>query len=70
LHCAKYIRQFAIAHRSSWKFESFSSFADLVTALNTDLNGTTTLLDMFASGPFNSTTGTLSVDQLLIALSD
>jgi len=62
--------QFAIAHRSSWKFESFSSFADLVTALNSDLNGTTTLLDVFASGPFNSTTGTLSVDQLLIALSD
>jgi hypothetical protein len=62
--------QFAIAHRSSWKFESFSSFADLVTALNTDLNGTTTLLDVFASGPFNSTAGTLSVDQLLIDLSD
>jgi hypothetical protein len=62
--------QFAIAHRSSWKFESFSSFVDLVTALNSDLNGTTTLLDVFASGPFNSTTGTLSVDQLLIALSD
>jgi hypothetical protein len=62
--------QFAIAHRSSWKFESFSSFADLVTALNADLNGTTTLLDVFASGPFNSTTGVFSVDQLLIALSD
>ena len=62
--------QFAIAHRSSWKFESFNSFADLVTALNADLNGTTTLLDVFANGPFNSTTGTLSVDQLLIALSD
>lgn len=62
--------QFAIAHRGSWKFESFGSFADLVTALNADLNGTTTLLDVFASGPFNSTTGALSVDQLLIALSD
>lgn len=62
--------QFAIAHRSSWKFESFNSFADLVTALNADLNGTTTLLDVFANGRFNSTTGTLSVDQLLIALSD
>jgi len=62
--------QFAIAHRSSWKFESFSSFADLVTALNTDLNGTTMLLGLFADGPFNSTTGVLSVDELLIALSD
>jgi hypothetical protein len=62
--------QFAIAHRSSWKFESFNSFADLVTALNADLNGTITLLDVFANGRFNSTTGTLSVDQLLIALSD
>jgi hypothetical protein len=62
--------QFAIAHRSSWKFESFSSFADLVTALNTDLNGTTMLLGLFADGPYNSTTGVLSVDQLLIALSD
>jgi len=62
--------QFAIAHRSSWTFESFSSFADLVAALNKDLNGTTTLLDVFASGPYDSSTGTLSVDQLLIALSD
>jgi Domain of unknown function (DUF4382) len=69
-NAAAAMTQFAIAHRSSWKFESFSSFADLVTALNTDLNGTTMLLDVFADGPFNSTTGTLSVNQLLIALSD
>ena len=62
--------QFAIAHRGSWKFESFSSFADLVTALNTDLNGTTMLLGLFADGPYNSTTGVLSADQLMIALSD
>ena len=69
-NAAATMTQFAIAHRSSWKFESFSSFADLVSALNADLNGTTTLLDVFASGPFNSTTGTLSVDQMLIDLSD
>jgi Domain of unknown function (DUF4382) len=62
--------QFVIAHRGSWKVESFSSFADLVTALATDLNGTTALLGLFAEGPYDATSGVLSVNQLLIALSD
>ncbi|MGO9513585.1 MAG: DUF4382 domain-containing protein [Steroidobacteraceae bacterium] len=62
--------QFVIVHRSSWKFESFSSFADLVSALYTDLNGTTALLGLFADGPYDTATGVLSVDQLEIALSD
>jgi hypothetical protein len=62
--------RFVIAHRGSWKFESFGSFADLVTALATDLNGTTALIGLFADGPYNATTGVLSADQLQIALSD
>jgi hypothetical protein len=36
--------------------------------LNSDLNGTTTVLALFAVGPYDSTTGGFSTDQLLIAL--
>ncbi len=62
--------QFVIAHRNGLTFDSYESFGEMVAALTTDLNGTTGLLGLYASGPYNSITGVLSADVLLIALSD
>jgi hypothetical protein len=61
---------FAIAHGKTRMIDTYGSFADLVTALETDLTGTTTLLQLSAVGPYSVTSGTLSVDKLLIVLSD
>jgi hypothetical protein len=61
---------FAIAHAKTRMIDTYGSFADLVTALATALTGTTTLLQLSAVGPYSVTTGTLSVDKLLIVLSD
>ncbi len=61
---------FAILHRSTEAIDTYSSFADLVAALGTDLNGTVALQGMAAEGPFDSTTGMLSTDKLLVVLSD
>jgi hypothetical protein len=62
--------QFAIAHRMSHKIESFSDFSDLISALTTDLNGTTALQGVFADGPYDATSGTLSVNNLAFLLND
>ncbi len=60
---------FAIGHRMSWKIEVFSTFSDFITALNTDLDGTTALLKVEAEGPYDQTTGVLSVNQMAVELS-
>ena len=60
---------FAIGHRASWKEESFMTFADLVTALTTDL-ATNTAIAVEAVGPYNPTTGVLSVDRMIVILND
>jgi hypothetical protein len=61
---------YAIGHGSSNKIDTYTSFADLITALGTDLNGSTALLQIEANGPYDSATGVLSVNQLLVLLSD
>ena len=61
---------FAIAHRSSRAVNTYSTFADEIAALNTALNGTTALLEVAADGPYNATTGTLSVDHVVFVLND
>ena len=62
--------RFGIAHLKSWSIDSFSTFGDLVTALTTDLNGTTDAQEVFAYGPYNATTGVLSADQLIVLLNN
>jgi hypothetical protein len=61
---------FAIAHHMSWQFQVYSSFSDFITALSGDLNGTTALLAIYAQGPYDATTGTLSVNEMAVVLSD
>jgi hypothetical protein len=62
--------RFGIAHLKSGSIDSFSTFSDLVTALTTDLNGTTDAQLVFADGPYDVTTGVLSADQIIVLLSD
>jgi hypothetical protein len=62
--------QFAIGHRGSHKVNNYSNFPDFVTALNTDLNGTTTALGLAAEGSYNNTTGVLTTTQVVVALND
>jgi hypothetical protein len=61
---------FAIGHLVTQRVDSFSTFADLITALTTDLNGTTALLEIDARGPYNSATGAFAVDEIAVLLDD
>jgi hypothetical protein len=61
---------FAIVHRMNWKIDTFSTFGDFITALAADLNGTTALLQVNALGPFDQSTGVLSVNLMEAELDD
>ena len=41
-----------------------------MTALTGDLNGTTDAVAVEAAGPYDATTGVLSVDRMVVFLSD
>ncbi len=59
---------FAIVHRSQWMIDTYGTFNDLVSALTSDLTGTTTALEVAAYGPYDASTGVLSVEQLVVIL--
>jgi hypothetical protein len=61
---------FAIAHHMTWQFQTYSSFSDFVTALSGDLNGTTGLDAVFAQGPYDESTGVMSVNVMAVVLND
>ncbi|HYL02556.1 MAG TPA: DUF4382 domain-containing protein [Steroidobacteraceae bacterium] len=61
---------FAIVHRMSWKIETFSTFADFITALAGELNGTAALLEVNAAGPYDQSKGVLSVNAMEAELSN
>jgi hypothetical protein len=61
---------FAIAHRMSWQYQTYSTFSDFITALSGDLNGTTALLALYGEGPYDESTGVLSVNVMAAVLSD
>ncbi len=61
---------FAIGHSMSWQFQVYTSFSDFITALAADLNGTTQLLRVEASGPYDMSTGVLSASFMAVELSD
>jgi Domain of unknown function (DUF4382) len=61
----------AIAHRDSWQTDNFSSFADFANALMADLAASgSVVLQVFADGPYNTSSGVLSADQLVVVLND
>lgn len=61
-------QSFAIVHVQTHAIDSFGTFDDLATALATDLNGTTALLQVMAVGPYAN--GAITADHLLVALND
>lgn len=60
----------SIVHIKSESSENFSAFADFTAALTTDLNGTNAVVHIAADGPYDSTSGTLSVDQMVVLIDD
>jgi len=60
----------SIVHIKSQSSENFSAFADLTAALTTDLNGTNAVVQIAADGPYDSTSGTMSVDQMVVVIDD
>lgn len=61
---------FAIGHRMSWTFQVYTSFSDFITALAGDLNGTTALQAVGAEGPYDLSTGVMTVNFMAVVLSD
>jgi len=61
-------QSFAIVHVKSHSIDSFSTFNDFATALTTDLNGTTAMLQVMAEGSY--TTGALTADHVIVALNN
>jgi hypothetical protein len=61
-------QSFAIVHVQSQMIDSFGTFNDLATALATDLNGTTGVLQVMAEGSYSS--GTLTADHVIVALNN
>ena len=60
----------SIVHTKSESSENFSAFGDFTAALKTDLNGTNAVVHIAADGPYDSTSGTLSVDQMIVLIDD
>ena len=59
---------FAIVHETGQAVDTFTTFTDFEAALATDLNGTNAVVQLLAQGPFNNTTGALSVDKMVVIL--
>jgi Domain of unknown function (DUF4382) len=62
--------RFAIGHRMSEDFAVYQTFGDFIAALTVDLNGKAQLLRVDAEGPYDLTTGVLSVSFMAVVLSD
>lgn len=60
---------FAIGHGDD-DFQVYMTFSDFITALTADLNGTTQLLRVEAAGPYDLSTGVLSVSFMAVELSN
>jgi hypothetical protein len=56
----------AIAHVQSHMSENFAAFSDFTAALMTDLNGTNAIVQIFANGHYDPTSGAFTVDQMLV----
>jgi hypothetical protein len=61
---------FAIGHAGSFKVDNFNTFADFVAKLAADLNGTTAVIAIAATGTYDSGTNTFTASRLAILLSN
>jgi hypothetical protein len=60
----------AIGHIKSRSSDNFSVFGGFVAALQTDLNGTNAVVWIGAAGQYDASSGTLSVDQMIVLFND
>ena len=61
---------FAIGHRGKYKTENFNTFASFITALAADLTPTATVVDLAATGQYDSTANTFTVTRLAVLIND
>lgn len=61
-------QSFAIVHAMSQSIDSFSTFNDFATALATDLNATTGMLQVMAEGSYSS--GAITADRVIVVLNN
>jgi hypothetical protein len=61
---------FAIGHRGKYKTENFNTFAAFVTALAADLTPTATVVDLAATGQYDSTANTFTATRLAVLIND
>jgi hypothetical protein len=61
---------FAIGHRGKFKTENFNTFASFVAALSADLTPTATVVDLAATGQYDSMANTFNVTRLAVLIND
>jgi hypothetical protein len=61
---------FAIGHRGKYKTENFNTFASFITALSADLTPAATVVDLAATGQYDSTANTFTVTRLAVLIND
>jgi hypothetical protein len=61
---------FAIGHRGKYKTENFNTFASFIAALAADLTPTATVVDLAATGQYDSTANTFTVTRLAVLIND
>lgn len=59
---------YSIAHASTSTIDNYNTFADFITALQSDLNGTTVATGMTVQGVYTTTSYTLTATNVTIAL--
>jgi hypothetical protein len=63
-------RSYVIAHRGSWRIETFSDFGEFVAALQLALDGQTRMYKLVAYGSFDGPAVSFGARQLLVVLND
>ena len=61
---------FAIGHRGKYKTENFNTFASFVAALSADLTPAATVVDLAATGQYDSVANTFTVTRLAVLIND
>jgi hypothetical protein len=61
---------FAIGHRGKYKTENFNTFAAFIAALSADLTPSATVVDLAATGQYDSTANTFAVTRLAVLIND
>jgi hypothetical protein len=61
---------FAIGHRGKFKVENFNTFAGFVAALAADLTPTATVVDLAATGQYDSKANTFTTNRIAVLIND